>query len=131
MLKQMTRDEEQLAKRLDELRSTAKVDAEKAARLQRQRRGGQHATIAGGQEAGRGDPPRAARSRSARNREDYKGETVELEFLRSDYDSAARIFEAINSRIVAMRLEQHAPDRVMLFKEATAPSFPTKRCPTR
>jgi capsular exopolysaccharide synthesis family protein len=28
-----------------------------------------------------------------------------------------------------MRLEQHAPDRVMLFKEATAPSFPDEALP--
>jgi succinoglycan biosynthesis transport protein ExoP len=126
--RQKTADEEQLAKRLAELRTLAKTDLEKAARMQRT---DEVALLRKSLDAKRlaVDILRERMQKERANQQVYKGETVELEFLRTDYESAAKVFEAINDRIVTMRLEQHAPDRVMLFKEAAAPSFPDRTLP--
>jgi len=128
LLKQSNADKAQLEKRLGELRTLMKTELEQQARLTRT---DQVASLRKSLEA-KEVTVRILRDRLQGEREkqqDYKGETVELEFLRSDYDSAARVFEAINSRIVSMRLEQHAPDRVMMFKQATPPEFPTEALP--
>jgi len=127
-VKQKASDEEQLAKRVVELRDIAKTEAENAARL---KRNDEVAAMRQSLEAKKVvvDILRERIEKERDNREEYKGTTVELEFLRADYESAARVFEAINARIVAMRLEQHAPDRVKLFKEATAPTVPDQALP--
>jgi len=128
LLKQASAHKAQLEKRQTELRGTVKTDLEQQARLQRT----DHvATMRKALEARKLaiDILRGRLNDERAKQQVYKGETVELEFLRSDYDSAARVFEAINSRIVAMRLEQHAPERVMLFKEAETPAFPDQALP--
>ena len=126
--KQKTQDEDLLEKRIVELRMTVKEDVENASRAKRQ---DEVNSLRQSLEAKKlaVDILRERIERERQDRGVYKGETVELEFLRADYESAARVFEAINSRIVAMRLEQHAPDRVMLFKEATAPTVPDEALP--
>lgn len=130
LLKQSSADKAQLEKRLGELRTLLKSDLEQQAKLART---DQVATLRKSLEA-KDLIVRILRERLTKERgeqQDYQGETVELEFLRSDYDSAARVFEAINARIMAMRLEQHAPERVKLFKEATPPEFPIEALPYR
>jgi succinoglycan biosynthesis transport protein ExoP len=126
--RQKTADEEQLAKRSGELRTQAKTELEKAARMKRT---DEVAKLRKELDAKRMavDILRQRMQEERAKQQDYKGETVELEFLRTDYESAAKVFEAINDRIVTMRLEQHAPDRVMLFREAAAPSFPDRTLP--
>ncbi len=130
LLKQQAADKAQLDKRLIELRALAKTELEKQARA---RRADAVAAMEKTLEAKKlaADILKERLKKERENQKVYKGETVELEFLRSDYESAARVFEAINSRIVAMRLEQHAPDRVMLFKEAVAPVTPDEALPLR
>ncbi len=128
LVKQKAADEAQLEKRLGELRTMAKADLEKTARMKRT---DEVASMRKSLDAKRlaVDILRERMQKERANQQVYKGETVELEFLRTDYESAAKVFEAINERIVTMRLEQHAPDRVMLFKEAAAPTFPDQALP--
>jgi capsular exopolysaccharide synthesis family protein len=128
LLRQKSADERRLEQRLNELRSQVKTELEQ---IVRQGRADELASMRRSLEAKR-LAVQILRERINKERAQqqvYKGETVELEFLRSDYDSAARVFEAINDRVVAMRLEQHAPDRVMLFKEALPPSFADQALP--
>ena len=128
LVRQKAADEKQLEKRLSELRGLMKTEIEKAARMERM---DVLASMRKSLEAKRltVDILRERMQKERANQQVYKGETVELEFLRTDYDSAHRVFEAINERIVALRLEQHAPDRVMLFKEATPPAVPDQTLP--
>jgi succinoglycan biosynthesis transport protein ExoP len=128
LLRQKAADEEHLAKRVPELRSSMKTELEKSAEF---RRSDAVANLRQSLEAKKLAVSilRERIDKERTEQQSYKGETVELEFLRADYESAARVFEAINSRIVAMRLEQHAPDRVILFKEASPPGFPDEALP--
>jgi capsular exopolysaccharide synthesis family protein len=128
LVKQKAADEERLQARVTELRGQVKAELEKIARLKRT---DEVAAMRKTMEAKRlaVDILRERMQKERANQQVYKGETVELEFLRSDYDSAAKVFEAINDRIVSMRLEQHAPERVMSFREATAPTFPDEALP--
>lgn len=130
LLRQSSADKGQLEKRLGELRVSLKTDLEERAQLQRS---DQVVSMRKSLEAKQLTVTilRDRWEQERKKQTEYKGETVELEFLRSDYESAARVFEAINSRIVAMRLEQHAPDRVMLFEDriASAPTFPDEALP--
>ena len=121
-------DEQQLEKRLGELRTQLKAEMEKVARM---RRVDEVAGLRKSLDAKRlsVDILRERMQKERSTQQVYKGETVELEFLRTDYESAAKVFEAINARIVTMRLEQHAPDRVMLFKEASPPTVPDQALP--
>src|SRR5439155_9858667 len=121
-------DEQQLEKRLVELRAGTKTEMEEETRL---KRSGEVSGMRQNLEAKKLAVSilRERIDKERATQQVYKGETVELEFLRSDYESAAHVFEAINSRIVSMRLEQHAPDRVLLFKEATAPAYPNEALP--
>ena len=128
LVKQKSDDEQRVQSRVTELRGVVKADLEKAARLKRTEEvAGMRKTMEARRLAV--DILRERMQKERANQQVYKGETVELEFLRTDYESAAKVFEAINERIVSMRLEQHAPDRVMLFKEATAPLFPDEALP--
>jgi succinoglycan biosynthesis transport protein ExoP len=128
LVKQKAADEAQLEKRMAELRKLVKADLEKSARLKRT---DEVAAMRKSLDAKRlaVDILRERMQKERANQQVYKGETVELEFLRTDYESAAKVFEAINERIVSMRLEQHAPERVMLFKEATVPTVPDQALP--
>jgi capsular exopolysaccharide synthesis family protein len=128
LTQQRTGDEERLQTRLGELRSAVVKEMEAALRLKRT---DEVAALRQSLDAKRlaVDILRERMQKERANQQVYKGETVELEFLRTDYESAAKVFEAINERIVSMRLEQHAPDRVMLFKEAAAPAFPDEALP--
>lgn len=128
LVKQKAADEERLQTRVTELRGQVKAELEKGAKLKRT---DEVASMRSSLDAKRlaVDILRERMQKERSNQQVYKGETVELEFLRSDYESAAKVFEAINDRIVTMRLEQHAPDRVMLFKEANAPAFPDEALP--
>ena len=128
LLKQKTADEERLQVRAGELRAQVKGELEKISRMQRTDEvQSMRKTLDAKRLAV--DILRERMQKERANQQVYKGETVELEFLRADYESAAKVFEAINDRIVTMRLEQHAPDRVMLFKEAAAPPFPDEALP--
>jgi len=130
LVRRRTADEQQLQKRVEELRTQVKSELEKAARM---RRVDEVASMRKSLQAKRlaVDILREKMQKERATQQVYKGETVELEFLRTDYESAAKVFEAINDRIVSMRLEQHAPDRVMLFKEANPPAFADQKLPYR
>jgi polysaccharide biosynthesis transport protein len=130
LAREKARDEEMLEKRLGEVRPAVKAELENAARLERT---DQVASMRRTLDAKRlaVDILRERIQKERSNQQHYKGETVELEFLRADYESAARVFSAIDDRIVSMRLEQHAPDRVMSFKDAEAPAFPDAALPYR
>ncbi|HEY2894636.1 MAG TPA: hypothetical protein VGJ16_10500 [Pirellulales bacterium] len=128
LVRQKANDEQQFEKRLVELRTSIKTEMEEESRLKRgDEVSGMRQNLDAKKLAVNILRERIEKERAAQ--QVYKGETVELEFLRADYDSAAHVFEAINSRIVAMRLEQHAPDRVLLFKEATPPAYPDEALP--
>ena len=128
LVRQKATDEKQLEKRVAELRDLAGTELKKSAR---QKRADEVAAMRKSLDAKRlaVDILRERMQKERANQQVYKGETVELEFLRTDYESAAKVFEAINARIVSMRLEQHAPERVMLFKEATPPTVPDQALP--
>ena len=128
LLKQKAGDEAQLNKVVAELQTTVKKELEQFFRTQRT---DEVASMRRSLDAKRlaVDILRERMQKERANQQVYKGETVELEFLRSDYESAHKVFLAINDRIVTMRLEQHAPDRVMLFKEALPPLFPDEDLP--
>lgn len=128
LVKQKTSDEQTLEKRLGELRTSVKADLEKALKLKRTDEVARMRSTLSAKRMSV-DILRERIQKERSNQQVYKGETVELEFLRSDYESAAKVFEAINDRIVTMRLEQHAPDRVMEFKKATVPTFPDEALP--
>jgi polysaccharide biosynthesis transport protein len=128
IVQQKNADEQRLAKRLDELRDLVAKEMESVARL---KRSDEIVSLRKTLEAKKRavEILRERMQKERANQQVYKGETVELEFLRADYEGAARVFEAINDRIVSMRLEQHAPDRVLLFKEAVAPTVPDRTLP--
>ena len=60
---------------------------------------------------------------------EFKGETLELEFVKADHARAAEVFDRISDRIVSMQLEQRAPGRVELIKEANLPTKPDEAIP--
>lgn len=60
---------------------------------------------------------------------ELKGDLLELEFLRADYDRAAQVHDQMAARITSMSMEQNAPDRVILFKEAEVPANPDEALP--
>jgi capsular exopolysaccharide synthesis family protein len=123
LVRQKAADEERLRKRLEELRLEVKAELERTTRT---RQSDQLSNMRKSLEAKRLSAQilRERLEKEKGAQQVYKGETVELEFLRADYESAAKVFEAINERMVAMRMEQHAPERVRLIKEAEQPTFP-------
>ncbi|MEX2177021.1 MAG: polysaccharide biosynthesis tyrosine autokinase [Pirellulaceae bacterium] len=128
LLKQKRSDETQFAKRVGELREAVKADLEKSSQMKRiDEVASMRKSLEAKQLAVTILRDRLEKERA--NQQVFKGETVELEFLRSDYEAASKVFEAINDRIVSMRLEQHAPDRVLRFKDATPPLFPDEALP--
>lgn len=130
LLRQKASDEQSLEQRMGELRTAVKQELENEARMLRTDQvAGMRKTLDAKRLAV--DILRERIQKERANQQNYRGETVELEFLRADYESAAKVWEAINDRILAMRLEQHAPDRVMPFKEANPPAYADAALPYR
>ncbi|HEX5105617.1 MAG TPA: polysaccharide biosynthesis tyrosine autokinase [Pirellulaceae bacterium] len=59
-----------------------------------------------------------------KDRRTQNGETVDLEFVRADYERASRVYEAISNKILSMQMEQRAPSPVEIFQEADPPPSP-------
>ncbi len=59
------------------------------------------------------------------------GETLDLQFKRSELDQATQTLQAIATRINQLRTEQRAPGRVSLVQKATPPASPVELVPTK
>lgn len=57
-------------------------------------------------------------------------ELMELEFLKGDLAREQEVFNRIASRLVALKTEQRAPERVMLLQRAEVPETPVVSFPT-
>jgi capsular exopolysaccharide synthesis family protein len=62
-------------------------------------------------------------------RTEFKGETLDLEFTRNEYERSAKVFDTIAGRLLNLRMEREAPERVAIFREATAPTSPDEAMP--
>jgi len=63
------------------------------------------------------------------SQQEFKGDLLEVEFLRADYERAALVHDQMAARIAALSMEQHAPARVELFKAAAIPVNPDEALP--
>jgi polysaccharide biosynthesis transport protein len=126
--KQIAEDQAALAALQTELAKQARADLEKQARSARQD------AIADMQR-------KVARSAFTINflrdklkseiasQQEFKGDLLEVEFLRADYERAAQVHDQMAARITALSMEQNAPDRVELFKAAAVPVNPDEALP--
>jgi len=57
------------------------------------------------------------------------GDTVELGFKRSELERAEQVLELITARVVKLRTEQRAPERISLLQEAKPPMAPVEVLP--
>jgi polysaccharide biosynthesis transport protein len=64
-----------------------------------------------------------------RDQKQASTDTLKLEFAWADYRRATDLFDAISNRIISMQLEQRAPLRVSLFRDATIPIRPDEEVP--
>jgi succinoglycan biosynthesis transport protein ExoP len=62
-------------------------------------------------------------------RTEFKGETLDLEFTRNEYERSAKVFDSIADKLLKLRMEREAPERVAIFKEAAAPTTPDEAIP--
>ena len=58
-------------------------------------------------------------------------DTIELEFRRAELTRAEEVLNLIDSRILRLRTERRAPERVERLSQATAPSAPLKQLPCK
>jgi len=65
----------------------------------------------------------------AQGRSQLSGATVDLEFKRAELLRAQLVLNEIADRIVALKTEQRAPERVELLQKATVPTVPTQMLP--
>ena len=126
--KQLADDTALLEKSLTEDRTRITEDWEKSARLARQDeisamkqdlQGHEH-TIQFLQEK---------LTSGIKSQKEYKGGTLDLEFLRADYERSSKIYERISDRILSLKMEQRWPDRVEIYKEAVIPMGPDEAIP--
>jgi polysaccharide biosynthesis transport protein len=59
----------------------------------------------------------------------FREKTFDEELLRTEYESAYKLYEAIKAKIETMRLEQRAPERVLRYQEARVPPLPNEALP--
>jgi len=57
------------------------------------------------------------------------GDSLQIEFLRADLDQATQVFSRISERMLQLKTELRAPDRVVLVEQAVAPALPVERVP--
>lgn len=60
---------------------------------------------------------------------EFKGDLLQLEFLRADYDRAVLVYDQMAARISGVSMEQNAPERVIKVKAAAAPTHPDEALP--
>ena len=65
------------------------------------------------------------------NIKDLSGETLELEFARSELVRAENVVDLISNRIVELRTEKGRPKQVTVFTPAKAPSSPIEAIPLK
>lgn len=65
----------------------------------------------------------------AQNRSQLSGVTVDLEFKRAELLRAQAVHNEIADRIVTLKTEQRAPERVELLQKAAIPAVPLERLP--
>ena len=58
-------------------------------------------------------------------------DTIELEFKQEELTRAEEVLNLIGSRILRLRTERRAPERVERLSQATAPSAPLKQLPCK
>src|SRR5262245_4135382 len=63
------------------------------------------------------------------NQKSFREKSFDEEMLRTEYESGYKLYEAIKAKIDMMRLEQRAPERVEMFKEASVPARPDVALP--
>ncbi len=63
------------------------------------------------------------------SQKEFREKSFDEEMLRTEYESSYKLYEAIKAKIDMMRLEQRAPDRVEMFKEASIPVRPDVALP--
>jgi polysaccharide biosynthesis transport protein len=66
----------------------------------------------------------AAEEKSKSEEEKPPGYSLELEFRKSKLEQVTKMHNEIQARILAIKTEQKAPDRVKLFEEAVRPEHP-------
>ncbi|MHB1035992.1 MAG: GumC family protein [Pirellulales bacterium] len=62
----------------------------------------------------------------ATKNEDVGGQTAELAFAQSELARADKVYELIASRVVTLRTELNAPERVSIYQSAMVPTKPEK-----
>ena len=62
-------------------------------------------------------------------RKEFKGETLDLEFKRAEYERSAQVFDKIADRLLNMKMEREAPERVAITKPALTPTSPDEAVP--
>ncbi|MEX2176839.1 MAG: polysaccharide biosynthesis tyrosine autokinase [Pirellulaceae bacterium] len=68
-------------------------------------------------------------SAAGQNRKELKGETLDLELTRSEYERSAAVFDKIADRLLVIKMEREAPERVAIAKEAAVPTIPDEALP--
>ena len=64
-------------------------------------------------------------------RTEYSGATLDLEFARSELARAEAVHDQISDRIVTLKTEQRAPERVDLMRSHDAKGMPVELLPTK
>lgn len=59
------------------------------------------------------------------------GDSLELEFKRAELEQATQVFNLVSQRMLQLRTEMRAPDRVVLVETATVPAQPLESLPLK
>lgn len=126
--KQLSEDEAALATLKKDLTKQARVELEKQYRAARQ-----DSIAAMQRKVARSafaiDFLREKLKSEITSQKEIKGDLLELEFLRADYDRAVLVHDQMAARITALSMEQNAPERVIKEKAAAVPTNPDEALP--
>lgn len=62
---------------------------------------------------------------------EQSGDSLELEFKRAELDQATQVFNLVSQRMLQLRTEMRAPDRVVMVESAPVPSLPLESLPLK